>query len=407
MNKKQLFIWSLYDFANSLIWVSFSLYFSAWIVVDAGLSDFWYNAIFPITTLLLFATAPVMAARTDRRGGRKLFLNIATVGNFLGYGLAAILASQHSSVWLVAIVFGLGQYFYQLAFVFYNPIVEEIADEAHRSRASGIGKFASSLGFVVGIALALPWANEARTAPLLPSVLAFFLLALPMMIFYKETRQPVADGDLASTVSLSKKMIAFFAVSAAAPVLLSFFFFSDALLTMSNNYSIYLERVFDVSDVTKSLLLGISLGASALGALFGGWVADRIGVLRTIKIILAAWIVIIPLLALAPSYQSILILTPITGLLLGAIWAVAPSYISLVLPKKDMGYGFSFYTLMERFATFVGPVTWGSLIWWLGPASSSYRIAMASMTVFVIIGLIVLIYWKRPVISSKNQHLVG
>src|SRR3989344_9639807 len=94
MNKKKLFLWSLYDFANSIVFINFLLYFAQWIVVDGGLSDFWYNAIFAIATVLLLLSAPILAAYTDKHGGRKFFLNISTVGTFISYGLAALLASS-------------------------------------------------------------------------------------------------------------------------------------------------------------------------------------------------------------------------------------------------------------------------------------------------------------------------
>src|SRR4051812_36191553 len=75
MNKKQLLLWSLYDFANSIVFINFLLYFSQWLVIDGGRSDFWYNAIFAITTLILLVTGPSLAALTDKYGGRKFFLN--------------------------------------------------------------------------------------------------------------------------------------------------------------------------------------------------------------------------------------------------------------------------------------------------------------------------------------------
>lgn len=397
MNKKKLFLWALYDFANSIIYVTFVLYFAVWIVVDAGLSDFSYNAIFAITSLVLLFTAPALAAYTDKHGGRKKYLNLATIGNFVGYGAAAILASHNANVYLVALMFLIGQYFYQLAFIFFNPLLNDLADEAHRSRASGITQFASSIGFVAGIALALPWAVS-RTAPLLPSVIAFLLLALPMMIFYQEsTKEP--DDSLEETISetkvFSKKMWGFFIASAAAPMLVAFFFFNDALITVSNNYSIYLERVFSIPDSTKSILLALVLGMSAVGAMIGGWVGDKIGALKTIKIILMGWIVLLPLVALAPNIKIIYILTVFTGLLLGSIWTVTRSYLSLILPKKDLGYGFSFYTIAERFATLLGPLTWGGIIWIWGIESIVYRYAMATMAVYVIIGLVILVRWRR------------
>lgn len=67
MNKKNLFLRALYDFANSVVFINFLVYFSKRIVVDGGLSDLWYNAIFAITTVLLLFSAPMLAAYTDRQ----------------------------------------------------------------------------------------------------------------------------------------------------------------------------------------------------------------------------------------------------------------------------------------------------------------------------------------------------
>src|SRR3989344_2337798 len=130
MDKKQLFFWSLYDFANSIVFVNFILYFSQWIVIDGGLPDFWYNAIFAITTIFLIFTAPILASFTDKYGGRKFFLNISTIGTFVGYMIAALLAySGNTSILLISLFFMIGGYFYLLSFIFYQPMFKTVADE--------------------------------------------------------------------------------------------------------------------------------------------------------------------------------------------------------------------------------------------------------------------------------------
>ena len=316
----------------------------------------------------------------------------------------AILAGQPVNVWLIAAIFLVGQYFYQLSFVFYNPMHVDIADASHRSRAYGIGQFASAIGFVVGIAITLPLATS-RTAPLLPAVLAFFILALPMVIAFKERKKESGESRTGSikreTKAFTKKMIAFFAASAATPMLVAFFFFNDALLTLSNNYSIFMERIFSTPDNLKSYLLMAVLVMSAVGGMAAGWVADRIGAAKTLKIILIGWIVAIPLIALAPTFSIFAIFAGISGLLIGSTWTVTRSYLTTILPAEQLGYGFSFYAIAERFATFVGPLAWGGIIWWRGTGGTSYRVAMMAMVLFVIVGLIILMKWKRPLVSSN------
>ena len=228
-----------------------------------------------------------------------------------------------------------------------------------------------------------------------------------MMIFFKESAKTINAVDSSETqgetMASIKKMIAFFAVSAATPMLVAFFFFNDALLTVSNNYSIYLERVFHVPDTAKSVLLLAILTMSAVGSVIAGWLGDKMGALKTLKFIMLGWTIALPMLALAPNFLIVAILTPFMGLLIGSAWTVTRAYLTVVLSKKDMGYGFSFYTIAERFATLAGPLTWGGIIWALNTQTIAYRIAVGTMTVFVIIGLIILHRWKRPVIFN-NQN---
>lgn len=406
MNKKQLFLWSLYDFANSIVFINFLLYFGQWLVIDGGLSDFWYNATFAIATVLLIFTAPSLAALTDKYGGRKYFLNISTIGTFICYGLAALLAHNTSpNVLLITLLFLLGQYFYQLSFVFYQPMLADIADPEHRGRASGIGQFANELGQIAGLLMTLPLSGV-RLAPLLPSVGVFFILALPMMIYFKESkirvRSVTYENVKIETKAYSKKFISFFSTSLAAPMLVSFFFFNDALVTLSNNYPIYMERVFAIPDSTKSMLLLGVLVTAAIGSFISGWLSDKIGCYKLLKIILLGWIVLVPAVALSPNLPVFMITTGLVGFFLGSIISVTRAYLSNLLPKEEMGYGFSFYTLAERFATFLGPLTWGGLIWVLGTEGRSYRITMIIMTIYIIIGLIILSKWKRS--QDRNEY---
>ena len=134
---------------------------------------------------------------------------------------------------------------------------------------------------------------------------------------------------------------------------------------------------------------------SAIGGITFGWIADRLGSLVALKIILAGWLIVLPLLAFAPTFTLFAILSVPVGLLIGSVFAVSRAYLSTLLPKEDMGYGFSFYTLAERFATFVGPLTWGAIITLGGASQLSYRVAIMSMAVFVLAGLLVLLFFRQ------------
>src|SRR5690606_14272456 len=131
------------------------------------------------------------------------------------------------------------------------------------------------------------------------------------------------------------------------------------LLTVSNNYSIYIERVFSVSDVKKSIVLLVVLIMSAIGGIIAGWLGEKIGLLKTIKVILVGWMIALPLMAIAPNFAFFTVTAVLSGLLIGSMWATTRAYMLSILPHDQLNYGFSFYTLLERFSTLVGPLTWG------------------------------------------------
>ncbi len=250
----------------------------------------------------------------------------------------------------------------------------------------------------MGLVLAIPL-SQTRLQPLFPSIAVFLVLSLPMLLFFKEQKIKQAVLTLRVFTKESKeffkKLALFFSVSIAVPMLASFFFFNDALITLSNNYSIYLERVFGMPDITKNIILMIVILMSAIGGLAFGKIADKIGSLKSLKYILISWIILLPLLGLINSLALVIICSAILGLFMGGIWTVTRAYLSQVLRREELGYGFSFYTLFERFATFLGPLSWGGIIAFAGANATSYRIAMISMAIYVMIGYFVLRFWKR------------
>lgn len=396
MDKRNLFLRSLYDFANSFVFINFILYFSQWLVINWGLSDFRYNATFAIATIILLFSAPKLASYTDKWWRKKLFLTLATIGTAISYLLSAVFAYLGASIYIITSFFILGSYFYQLCFVFHNPLIEDVADTKHRSRASGICQGANSLGCIVGLLMSLPLITTSRLAPLIPSVAIFIVLALPMLIRFKESKRPHSP-DITNELWVlpKKKLILFFTTSAAIPILTSLFFFNDAYLTFTNNYGIFLEKIFGTVDSTKSILLMLVLVTAVIGALIGWWIGDRIGQLKTYKGILVIRIIILLLISIALNFTLFAALAVASGFLMGAVPAVTRWYLSNILKKEELSYGFAFYTVTERFATFLWPLVWGGIVWLYGQSALWYRYATLAMAIFIIISLVIIIV-KKP-----------
>lgn len=68
---KNIFLWALYDFANSLVSIVFFLYFAQWVVIEKGLSDLSFNLTFTISTIFLICTAPFLGVMLDKKLRRR------------------------------------------------------------------------------------------------------------------------------------------------------------------------------------------------------------------------------------------------------------------------------------------------------------------------------------------------
>lgn len=172
--------------------------------------------------------------------------------------------------------------------------------------------------------------------------------------------------------------------------LLAYFFFNDAVTTASNNFPIFVDKLYGVNDEVKSFLLVGILVTSMIGSPLSGWVADRVGHKKALLFLLGGWILIFPLLAIAPNFTIFVSITIIMGLWFGAIWTITRSYLMQLTPEPMINQSFTYYTLMERLATFIGPISWGLIVTY-GPTAGAlnYRLAAFAMAFFILIGLVI------------------
>lgn len=90
----------------------------------------------------------------------------------------------------------------------------------------------------------------------------------------------------------------------------------------------------------------------------------------------------------------------VMGLLWGSTWTVTRAVMTYLTPPEKLNFAFTFYTLAERFSTFIGPLSWGLIVSGLtNLGTTRYRLALATMGLFVLIGLIIV-----RKIPSRREH---
>ncbi len=398
--KKNIYLWALYDFANSIIMIVFLFYFSQWLVVDSGKPDWWFNATLVVSSIFFILTAPVIGQRLDATRRKLSGVRSTTVLTFLCYlATALVVLFSPSHALLAAIFLTMALYFYIVSFVFYTPMINDIADETNRGFVSGLGMGFNYAGQVIGLLVTLPFAtgmiylfgSPGRPQTLLPAVVLFGLLALPMLLWFKEKELPeilkkmsVVDEyakifQTIKKVLLNKNLVL---------LLLGYFLFSDALLTFSNNFPLFLEKVHGASDSIKTYLTAGILSLSAVGSIILGKISDLKGSVRTLTVLLVIWTILFPVIAFVPSFKFVVAACLVAGFFFGSMWGISRTIVAETTHSSVEASSFSFYILAERFATLVGPITWSVVL--ASTASSgkmSYSYAILSMGVLVFVSI--------------------
>src|SRR3989344_7837331 len=264
--KKNIYLWALYDFANSIIMIVFLFYFSQWLVVDSHKPDWWFNAMLVVSSILFILTAPVIGQRLDESRRKLSGVRTTTALTFLFFlatSLIVLLAPSHAVI--AVALFTLALYFYLVSFVFYTPMINDISDETNRGYVSGLGQGFNYAGQVIGLLITLPFATGAiylfgtlgRPQTFLPAVVLFGLFALPMMLWFREKEilpplEKIKIRDEYAKIFQTVKSILL--NRNLVFLLLGYFLFSDALLTFSNNFPLFLEKVHGASDTIKTYL---------------------------------------------------------------------------------------------------------------------------------------------------------
>jgi UMF1 family MFS transporter len=405
--KRKISYWALYDFANSIVFVVFVFFFSQWLVIEQGQPAWWYNAALSISALLFTLAAPFVSLQIDRSGQKIAGLRLWTALSFVGFLTVSWIAlSSDRMDALAAVLFTLTLTAFLLCLLYHVPMLNDLSTRENRSKISGLGQGANSLGQVAGLLLALPFVSGAvvlfggsgREETLLPATLLFGLLSLPLLFLYRETLLPVGDEAVSRNAFSLLRVI--FSHKPVVLFLAANFFFTNALLTFANNFPLFLEEVHGVADTTKALLTVAILTIAFIGAIVFGIIGDRKGIKRTLLFALATWVILLPAIAFAPNFQVLIPILLVAGILYGPVLGLSRALMGqLALPSLTAS-SFSYHTLTERFAAFAGPAVWSGALVAFGGGAQGYQAAFLAMVVFLLIGMVFL--WKVPYATSPR-----
>jgi MFS transporter, UMF1 family len=138
------------------------------------------------------------------------------------------------------------------------------------------------------------------------------------------------------------------------------------------------------------------------GALGFNYLARAVGSKRAIMISLGIWIgVLVYAYAFLASETQFFILAAAIAIVLGGSQALSRSVFSLMIPVGQEAEYFSLYEVSERGTSWLGPLLFGLALQF----TASYRVAIISLVVFFILGLVLLarVDVRRAIEESGNE----
>ncbi len=402
-NRLAVAAWSLFDFANSafttlVVTFIYATYFTQAIASDEIVgAELWSRAI-AAGAVGVALLSPFLGAVADRGGLRKRFLAASAV---VCVGCtAALYWVQPGQVGAALALFVAANIAFELAEVFYNAYLPEIAPPEHIGRVSGMGWATGYLGGMLCLGLALVlfvypeapafgFSKEAgqniRATNLL--VAAWFaLFSLPLFLVLRERRPAVrppfgaivagAGRQLAGTFRDIRRHRQIFRLLLARLV------YNDGIVTIFAFGGIYAAGTFGFS-FQDIMIFGIALNVAAgAGAYAFGFLDDRLGGKRTILITLAGLALAVAVAVAAPSAGWFWAAGLLVGLLAGPNQSASRSLLGRMLPERHKNEFYGFFSFSGKATAFLGPVLLGLAT----RAFASQRAGVAVVIGFFLVG---------------------
>jgi UMF1 family MFS transporter len=411
---KQLFSfknvsWYFWDFGTQILFINASIYFSQWLVVDNNVPDIWFSAAFIASTIALVFLSPYLGFHLDKRANRKQVFYALTVLTLLSAVL--LQAAGHSNSFFIKIVitivlYSLFNLFYQLAAFIFNTFLQDLSTEKTAGTVAGLGGGLSTIGDVVGLLVTVPIVSggvyllgHSRIDVMVPAALLAVLFCIPMFISFRAHKDTPAE--IAERKSIYKSIWQDLRNTNDYPgvtrLLVAFYFYSDAILTLQLFSAIYLEKVFHMTDAQKVPVFITVYLAFTLGAWGGGRLGDKLGNKKVLIAGLFFTAVTIMLIAVSPAGNLALVWFGLFGLGTGITFVTTKALFSLLIPYHKKAQFFGLYSISEKFASIVGPAVW-ALIVFAVPANGAvnYRVAAFAMSGFLVAGAFVVKKIKTP-----------
>jgi MFS transporter, UMF1 family len=420
-DKRQVFGWAMYDWANSAYVTTVSvavlpIYFADVVVGPDGWtfmgrtfdSATLWGFMMSFAAFWVFLFAPMLGAISDFSAAKKRFLFVFCYSGAIFASLLAFCGP--GDVLRTMTLFTLAQIGFVGGNVFYDAFLPHIASDDTMDWISGKGfaygyigggiQFALSLGIIVGHkALGIGPDTAARIAIAFAALWwgGFAIITFRLLRENDPGNPPptsargIAAAFAYTAIGIRRTLITAGKVGRFKHLLLflvAFMIYNDGIQTVIFMATIYGRTELGLSSSVLMGTLLIIQFIAFFGALAFGRLAMYIPAKQALMITLVIWSLVVVYAYYMTTATEYFILGIAVGLAMGGSQALSRSLYGSMIPRAASGEFYGFYSVFSKFSAIWGPVVF-SLI---NHLSGSARNAIVSLIVFFIVGLALLAF---------------
>ncbi|MFQ5434663.1 MAG: MFS transporter [Anaerolineae bacterium] len=441
-DKREIFGWGMYDWANSAFSTTIGTVFLGPYVSSLARAaaesagsdtvsllgipvapDSFLPYCISISVGLQVLFLPILGAIADYSNLRKpmmrLFATIGAAATIFMFFVAGDLW------WLGGALFIIANLAFGAAIVFYNAYLPDIASEDQRDRVSSYGWALGYLGGGLLLLLNLIFFQFHETFGV-SETLAVRINLMSAGVWWlgwsfitwrrlktRENPRQLPPGESYASIGFKQIRQTFKEASnypETIKFLIAYLVYNDGIQTVIGISAIFaaapiIQGGLAIEQSTLIIIILMIQFVAFGGALFWGRLAGWVGAKRSVLISLVIWsvVVIYAFVGLRGDNRVIefWILGIFIALVLGGSQAISRSLFAQMIPPGKEAEFFSFYEISERGTSWIGPLLFGLVNQMFG----SLRPAIVSLILFFVVGLFLLsrVDVKQAMLESGND----
>lgn len=392
-NRKEIFSWCLFDFANSsysavISAVIFPVYYVTQVAGNRdGFGDLWWGRAVSLSMAIIAISSPFMGGVADYGGIRKRLLFVYTAVCITA--VASLSFLHKGMVFQGFLLITLANIGMEGGLVFYNSFLPGIAEKAYQGRVSAWGYAIGYAGSILSLIVAIPLVKEGNFGETWIMVALFFaLFSLPAFLFLPGDRAGLRVVHAASQGFRHtwKTFREIWAGKESRRFLISYLIYEDGVNTVIVFSSIFAATTLGfVPQELIGLYLVVQITA-LVGAFLMAKPIDLIGPKKVVTVSLLMWTAVAVIAYFVTSKGHFWLLSCVAGLGLGTVQAATRAFFSQFIPAGHESEYFGVYSMVGKSSAVAGPLVFGYLSSTLG----SQRPAILSVALFFFIGLVII-----------------